>query len=206
MRILLSLCILFMYSLQDRKLYKHYLIGFSKMNNWRDKVSKDISDHLEAQINESTKYKEAYESASNKGQAQLWTAIATLSKQIFDLNLKINYLEGVLREFDKKIKESGEEIEKSLKESKEDVKKSLADAEKEMEDFVKKMPKIEEEVKEIKTETKPIKREEKPTIRTVKIKRIKKSASLRKLRKGKTKKISRKKPKKKSLARVLRRF
>lgn len=178
-------------------------MSLSKMNNWRDKVSKDISEHLEAQINESTKYKEAYESASNRGQAQLWVAIATLSKQIFDLNLKINYLEGVLREFDKKIKESNEEIERSLKESKDDVKKSLVDAEKEMEDFVKKMPaEKKEEIKEVITE----KKERKPK-KAVKIKKIRKIIKLKKsgiIKKSKSSENRLKK--KKSLAKVLRRF
>ena len=173
------------------------------MNNWRDKVSKDIFDHLEAQINESTKYKEAYEEAPNKGDAQLWIAIATLSKQIFDLNLKIKYLEGVLKEFDKKIKESGEEIKRSLRESKDGVKKNLADAEKEMEEFSKKVPaEKKEEIKEAITEEKG----KKPG-KIVKVKKIRKIIKLKKSRIiKKSKNFGKRLKKKKSLARVLRRF
>jgi len=73
--------------------------------NWRKKVDPILKEHLESQIKESYRHKESYSDAKNKNIAQLWIAIANLSKQVFDLNLKVKFLEKALRETsDKKIK------------------------------------------------------------------------------------------------------
>ena len=181
------------------------------MENWRDKVSKDIFEHLEVQINESTKYKEAYETAFDKGKAQLWVAIATLSKQIFDLNLKMNYLEGLLREFDKKVKDVQKDVEEGIKKIKIEKKgdKLITDVEKEMEEFVKEMPKLEEKKEELDIELK----EQKKAKKKAKLTRIKKklqgkrSRIIRPVKKDRVKKKSKiKKLKNKSFARILRKF
>jgi len=60
---------------------------------WRNKIDPSLKPHLEKQILEATKQKKAYKKAKDKATAQLWCAIANLSKQIFDLNLELDYLE-----------------------------------------------------------------------------------------------------------------
>ena len=84
--------------------------------NWRKNVDPIIREHLESQIKESFRYKKSYSKAKNKNNAQLWIAIANLSKQVFDLNLKVKFLEKTLREvLGKKIKkETDDEVKKVL--------------------------------------------------------------------------------------------
>jgi hypothetical protein len=66
--------------------------------NWRDFIDPTLRDHLEVQIKESLRQKNAYIKAEHPGQAQLWCAIANLSRQVFNLTLKINYLERTLKD------------------------------------------------------------------------------------------------------------
>lgn len=68
------------------------------MKTWRDKVDASIKDHLEVQIAEATKHKGAYKKSKDPANAQLWCAIANLSKQIFEINLRMKYLENVVKE------------------------------------------------------------------------------------------------------------
>ena len=67
------------------------------MASWRDNVDPMIKSHLETQIKEATKFS-SYKQSRNPGNAQLWIAVANLSKQLFDLNLKLNYLERALQD------------------------------------------------------------------------------------------------------------
>ena len=88
--------------------------------SWRDKIDPSIKSHLELQIRETTRHKPAYSLAKDKAVSQLWCAIANLSKQNFDLNLKIKFLENALRELSQKreqepIKKKSSRLEKSLK-------------------------------------------------------------------------------------------
>jgi hypothetical protein len=84
--------------------------------NWRDYVDLDLKDYLEMQIIESSKQKHAYKKSKNPSNAQLWCAIANLSKQIFNLNLKINYLEKKLQEtLEKKSTKKAKKLKKSIK-------------------------------------------------------------------------------------------
>lgn len=69
---------------------------------WREKIDKSIKDHLELQVKEAAKHKSAYLNAPYPRHAQLWVAIANLSKQIFDIELKLKFIEGALREISKK--------------------------------------------------------------------------------------------------------
>lgn len=62
--------------------------------SWRNKISPSLKPHLERQINESHKQKKAYKNDSN---AQLWCAIANLSKEVFDLKLRLTYLEKTIQ-------------------------------------------------------------------------------------------------------------
>lgn len=68
------------------------------MKNWRNSVDGTLRPHLEAQIRESSRHKYAYSKAKNKANAQLWVAVANMNKQIFDLNLRMNYLERALQD------------------------------------------------------------------------------------------------------------
>jgi len=89
--------------------------------NWRDNVDKTIKNHLELQIKETANYSSSYNKAKNPANAQIWIAIANLSKQIFDLNLKIKFLEKALQEIAKPKKEVKQAKQKDIKE----LKKSL---------------------------------------------------------------------------------
>ena len=86
------------------------------MTNWKKDIDKSIEDHLELQIRETLPYKKAYSQAKNPTNAQLWVAVANLSKQIFDLNLKIKFLEKALQELVKpKDRKEVKILNKSLK-------------------------------------------------------------------------------------------
>ena len=65
---------------------------------WRNNVDPFLKPHLERQILESVKYRNSFNRSSNPGLAQLWIAIANLSRDLFDMNLKFDYLERALRE------------------------------------------------------------------------------------------------------------
>ena len=58
----------------------------SKM--WHKNLNKELREALEKELNEISRYKEVYNKADNKAIAQLWTAIANLSKKISELNPK----------------------------------------------------------------------------------------------------------------------
>lgn len=104
------------------------------MKNWRDLVDPLIKDHLEVQIKEASRHKKAYDQAANKGDAQLWIAIANISKQTFNIELKIKYLERLLQDLVAKI--NALEAKAEIKEVKEEkpkekiIKKPVKKAEK----------------------------------------------------------------------------
>ncbi len=77
--------------------------------SWRKEVDPIIKKYLEREIIEASKQEKAYKKAKDKSTAQLWCSIANLSKQIFDINLKLMYLEKTLQHLaknniDKKLK------------------------------------------------------------------------------------------------------
>jgi len=86
------------------------------MKNWRNLVDPLIKDHLEIQIKESSRHKKAYELAANKGDAQLWIALANLSKQTFNIELKIKYIEKLLQDIVSKINNLEPKKETTVKE------------------------------------------------------------------------------------------
>jgi len=88
------------------------------MENWRDQINPVIKSHLETQIKETTAHKDAYLRAKEPTKAQLWVAIANLSKQIFDMHLRVKLLEKALADIgpQKKQKDKGEDGAKALKE------------------------------------------------------------------------------------------
>ena len=83
---------------------------------WREKVDPAIKAHLEKQVAESVKDRKAYDEAPDPGNAQLWVAVANLSKEIFDLNLKLGYFEKTLQEIssNKPIKKRADKKPKAL--------------------------------------------------------------------------------------------
>ena len=66
--------------------------------NWRLNLDPSTRAHLERQLTESGKSKSSYLRAKNPGNAQLWCAISNLSMKLFDMSLKLNYLEKVLKD------------------------------------------------------------------------------------------------------------
>nr|MBI4156926.1 hypothetical protein [Candidatus Woesearchaeota archaeon] len=70
--------------------------------NWKDKIDNVVKEHLDLQIRKTYDQEEAFNKADNKANAQLWIAIANLSREIFELNLKLKYLEK--KQKNKKIK------------------------------------------------------------------------------------------------------
>lgn len=73
-----------------------------KRKDWRENIDTMIKDHLEIQINESAKHRNSYKKSKDPAKAQLWVAVANLSKQIFEMNLKLNYIERALKDLGKK--------------------------------------------------------------------------------------------------------
>lgn len=67
--------------------------------SWRDKVDPALKNHLEVLVKETAKEKEALLESRKPEISQLWLAIANLSKQNFDMSLKIKYLESALKDF-----------------------------------------------------------------------------------------------------------
>jgi len=83
--------------------------------SWRVLIDKSIRNHLEREVNEASRYKNAYKNSRNPSNAQLWCAIGNLSKQIFDVNLKLNYIESALRDIAGKKKVSKRKVTKKRK-------------------------------------------------------------------------------------------
>jgi len=66
--------------------------------DWKKNIDPLLKTHLEKQIAESLRHRSVYNLAKNPANAQLWVAITNLSKELFDINLKLNYLERALQE------------------------------------------------------------------------------------------------------------
>jgi len=67
-------------------------------DKWRGNVEPGIKDHMESLIGNVYRYKNSYKKSKNPSAAQLWCALAIMSKQIFELNLKIKLLERALKD------------------------------------------------------------------------------------------------------------
>jgi hypothetical protein len=85
---------------------------------WRKKVDKSLKPFLEKYIEETHRYRTNFEKADDKGRAQVWIAIALLSRQLYNLEIKMNYLERALKDVS-----SSKEGEKFIKEVEKKVKK-----------------------------------------------------------------------------------
>jgi ABC-type molybdate transport system ATPase subunit len=89
--------------------------------NWRENIDPSIRNHLEAQINETIRHRKSFSKSTRPTEAQLWVAIANLSKQILDLNIKIKFLEQIIQE--SLLKQQGSVVLKSSKPAKKPRKK-----------------------------------------------------------------------------------
>ena len=65
---------------------------------WRNKVDKGLKPHLERQIKEISKFKDEILNSKDPRYLQLWYAVGNLSREIFDLNLKVKFLESALKQ------------------------------------------------------------------------------------------------------------
>ena len=61
--------------------------------DWRDKLVPTLREHFNDLLKKVHPEKEAYTSAQNISQAQLWCAIAVLMKEVSDLQLQVKSLE-----------------------------------------------------------------------------------------------------------------
>lgn len=85
--------------------------------NWREKIDKNLRAYVEEIIAQSFYHKSSYNKASDKGKAQIWIALGILSKQIYELDMKLNYIERALQEIG--LKDKDRDIEKIKQDKKE---------------------------------------------------------------------------------------
>lgn len=83
--------------------------------NWRDHIEDSLRKHIELQIAESFKHRYAYEKSQNPSNSQIWIAIANLSKQLFETNLRIKFLEKTLYDINQSLIERDLEKKKRRK-------------------------------------------------------------------------------------------
>mgnify|MGYP001593113912 FL=1 len=65
---------------------------------WMEKLDESTKEHLTLRIKETHFNEEALKVAEDQQNAQLWIAIANLSKQMNEIILKLNYIERALQE------------------------------------------------------------------------------------------------------------
>ncbi|MFH1456259.1 MAG: hypothetical protein ABIF40_04905 [archaeon] len=71
---------------------------------WFESLNPILKTHLSEQFKQSHKQRKAFSKAKDPSKAQLWCAIAFLSKQVSDLDYKVKYLERVSKIKSKDIK------------------------------------------------------------------------------------------------------
>ncbi|MCD4666686.1 hypothetical protein K8R47_02645 [archaeon] len=133
---------------------------------WRDLVDPIIKDHLEIQIKETMSNREAIEKSSNSQNAQLWIAVANLSKQFFNLNLRIKYIEKLMKELNDKM-EGKVTLEEDIDVIGDDKnpKKIIKELEKELDANLKELKTLEKKKPKKKiTKKKPVKKKSKKKI------------------------------------------
>jgi hypothetical protein len=85
--------------------------------NWRERINKNLRAYVEEIISQSFYHKESYNFANDRGKAQIWVALGILSKQIHELDSKLNYIERALQEIG--LKDKNRDIEKIKQDKKE---------------------------------------------------------------------------------------
>ena len=79
------------------------------VRDWRKHVHPELREHLEREIRGTFAYKKGYDDADNKGNAQLWIAVANLSKMINKLEKKLGEIENSVKEAEKVAKQDAAE-------------------------------------------------------------------------------------------------
>lgn len=91
---------------------------------WRNKIDPSLRPYVERIIAESYVFKESYEKADDKSKGQMWIALGIISKQLHDMEMKLNYLERAVQEIGRKdmtktdldqIKKDKQEVERIFK-------------------------------------------------------------------------------------------
>jgi len=82
-------------------------------DQWRERIDPFLRTHLESQLRETMKYREDYKHSKDPSKAQLWIAIANLSRQLFNVSVKLNYMERMLQE--KYVQDSNKRIAPKIK-------------------------------------------------------------------------------------------
>ncbi|MBS3073718.1 hypothetical protein J4465_02905 [Candidatus Pacearchaeota archaeon] len=91
---------------------------------WRNKIDPSLRPYVERMIAESYLFKESYDYAEDKSKAQMWIAIGLMSKQLHDMDMKLNYIERAVQEIGRKdmtktdfdqIKKDKQEVERIFK-------------------------------------------------------------------------------------------
>ncbi len=91
--------------------------------DWRKDLDKDIGQYVDDLIKKTTFFP-AYKKSDKPANAQIWTAMGIMARKVYEQELKIRLLEGVLKEIAPKkssktreeIKEAREEVERIMKE------------------------------------------------------------------------------------------
>jgi hypothetical protein len=81
--------------------------------SWRKNLNRGIRPYVEKLVRESFLYKYEYRAASDEGKAQLWVALALISKQLDQIESKLKLFEGVLKDISPKKAVKLEESEKT---------------------------------------------------------------------------------------------
>ena len=67
-------------------------------NHWRKDIDPSVKDYLEIMIEEVHKHRGNYKRSKNPSAAQLWCALAEMSKQLFNMRMRIKVLERALKD------------------------------------------------------------------------------------------------------------
>ncbi len=71
---------------------------------WTEQLNPILKDHLNKQLLQINKHKKAFAKAKDPSKAQLWCAIAYLTKQVSELDYKVKSLERGTKVKSKEIK------------------------------------------------------------------------------------------------------
>ena len=79
--------------------------------DWRDSLDPVLKEHFNDLLKDVHKEKQAYADARNPTKAQLWCALAVLSKEVSDLRLQIKSLEKQIKpKYNMKLKKELEKL------------------------------------------------------------------------------------------------
>jgi len=73
---------------------------------WQDKLDPTIKEHFDDLLKKVVKEKSAYSNANNPSKAQLWSALAVLTKEVSDLRLEVQRLQKSKKKPNNKLKKA----------------------------------------------------------------------------------------------------